>query len=70
MKIKICKNFSKVNKLQNKLTKAFPNDIIVIKKCIDLCDICKHEPTAKINSQKLKASRISKLIQKIDAIYK
>ncbi len=70
MKIKICKKFSKINKLQRKLTEAFPNDTIVIKKCIDQCKICEHQPSAQVRGQSLKASRISKLIHKIDTRYK
>jgi len=65
MKIKICKKFSKVNKLQRKLTIAFPDDSIIIKKCLNLCKICKHQPIAKVKSKRLKASRISELISKI-----
>ena len=65
MKIKICKKFSKVNKLQNKLTLAFPDDTIIIKKCLNLCKICKHQPIAKVKGKRLKASRISELISKI-----
>ena len=66
MKIKICKKYTKINTLQNKLTKAFPNDAVVVKKCLGLCKICKHQPVAEINKKKLKASRISKLIAKIE----
>jgi len=66
MKIKICKKFTKVNKLQHKLTLAFPNDTIIIKKCLNLCKICKHQPIAKIKGKRLKASRISALVNKIE----
>ena len=65
MKIKICKKFSKVNKLQNKLTLAFLDDTIIIKKCLNLCKICKHQPIAKVKGKRLKASHISELINKI-----
>ena len=65
MKIQICKKFSKVNKLQKKLTKAFPDHTIIIKSCIDMCDLCKKQPAVKINGKKLKAQRISQLISKI-----
>ena len=65
MKIKICKKFSKRNKLQNKLSKAFPNDTIIIKKCLNLCKICKHQPIAKVKGKRFKAKRISELISKI-----
>ena len=68
MKIQICKKFSKVNKLQKKLTKAFPDDSIVVKSCISMCKVCKKQPVAKANGKKLKAKRISKLISKIDAL--
>jgi hypothetical protein len=66
MKIQICKKFSKVNKLQNKLTTAFPDDTIVIKKCIDMCKLCKNQPVAKVKKKKLSAKRISTLIEKIE----
>ena len=65
MKIKICKKFSKINKLQCKLSKAFPDDTIIIKKCLNLCKFCKHQPIAKIKGKRLKAKRIFKLISKI-----
>jgi len=68
MKIEICKKFSKVNKLQKQLTKAFPNDTIIVKSCISVCKLCKKDPTVKINGEKLKAKRISKLISKIDEL--
>ena len=68
MKIKICKKFSKRNKLQNKLSKAFPNDTIIIKKCLNLCKICKHQPIAKVKGKRFKAKRISELINKIASI--
>ena len=66
MKIKICKKYTNINTLQSKLTKAFPDDAVVIKKCLDLCKICKHQPVAEVNKKKLKASNISKLITKIE----
>ena len=65
MKIQICKKFSKVNKLQKRLNQAFPDDTIVIKKCIDLCKVCQKHPAAKIKKQKFKAKSISSLISKI-----
>jgi len=68
MKIQICKNFSKVNKLQKKLTKAFPDDTIIIKSCISMCKMCKKQPVAKVNGKKLKAKRILMLISKIDGL--
>ena len=68
MKIQICKNFSKVHKLQKKLTKAFPEDTIIIKSCISMCKMCKKQPVAKADGTKLKSQRISKLISKIDEL--
>ncbi len=65
MKIQICKKFSKVNKLQKKLTKAFPDDTIIVKSCISMCKLCKTQPVAKVKGKKQKAKRISKLISKI-----
>ncbi len=66
MKIQICKKFSKANKLQKKLTKAFPDDTIIVKSCISMCKLCKKQPVVNVNGRKLKAKRISKLISKID----
>ena len=68
MKIQICKKFSKVDKLQIKLTKAFPEETIKIKSCINMCKKCKDQPVAKVKGKKLKAQRISRLIDKIDEL--
>ena len=68
MKIQICKKFSKVDKLQKKLAKAFPNDTITVKSCISMCKQCKNQPRAKISGKKIKAQEISKLISKIDEL--
>lgn len=68
MKIQICKKFSKVDKLQKKLTKAFPEEAIKIKSCINMCKKCKDQPVAKVKGKKLKAQCISKLIDKIDEL--
>jgi len=68
MKIKICKKFSNVNKLQKKLAQAFPDDKIIVKSCIDICKQCEDQPVAKVKGKKLKAQRIAKLISKIDAL--
>ena len=64
MKIKICKKFFIVNKLKNKLKKAFP-EATIKKECINLCKICKHQPVAKVNKSRFKAKRIAKLISQI-----
>ncbi|MCO4845764.1 MAG: DUF1450 domain-containing protein [Sulfurovum sp.] len=68
MKIQICKKFSKVNKLQKKLTKDFPDDTIIVKSCISMCKLCKKQPVAKVDGKKQKAKDISKLIAKIDKL--
>ncbi|MGB5506177.1 MAG: DUF1450 domain-containing protein [Sulfurovum sp.] len=68
MKIQICKKFSKVNKLQKKLAKAFPDDTITIKSCISMCKLCKKQPVAKVKGKKIKAQRIVKLIDKVDEL--
>lgn len=68
MKIQLCKKFSKINKLQNKLTKAFPDAKIKIKSCISMCKKCKDQPVAKVAGKKKKAKSISKFISKIDEI--
>jgi len=68
MKIQICKKFSEVNKLQQKLTKAFPDDTIIIKKCIGMCKYCKRQPVAKSKGKKFKTKRISMLISKLEEV--
>lgn len=68
MKIQICKKFSKVNKLQKKLTKAFPDDTVMVKSCISMCKLCKNQPVAKVDGKKQKSKRISKLISKIEEL--
>ena len=68
MKIQICKKFSKINKLQKNLTKAFPDDTVIVKSCISMCKLCKNHPAVKVNSNKYKAERISKLITKINEL--
>ncbi len=68
MKIQICEKFSEVNKLQTKLTKAFPDDTIIVKSCISMCKLCKKQPAVKVDGKKQKAKRISKLISKIDGL--
>jgi len=67
MKIKICRKYTNINKLQKKLSKAFPDDDVVIRKCLSMCKICKTQPVAKAAKKKFKAKRISKLIEKIEA---
>jgi len=65
MKIKICKNYKNINKLEKKLKLAFPDEKVIIKGCIDLCKICKEKPTAQTKSRRFKAADISSLIEKI-----
>jgi len=66
MKIKICKKSPKLNKLQKKLTIAFPTDTIVIKKCINACKDCKEQFIVRFKHQQYKAASISKLIKKVE----
>ncbi len=68
MKIQICKKFSKVNKLQKKLAKAFHDDTVIVKSCISMCKLCNKQPVAKVDGTKQKAKRISKLISKIEEL--
>ncbi len=68
MKIQICKKFSKADKLQKKLAKAFPDDTVMVKSCISMCKVCKDQPVAKVDGKRQKAKRISKLISKIEAL--
>ncbi|WP_309498016.1 DUF1450 domain-containing protein [Sulfurovum sp.] len=66
MKIQICKKFSNANKLQKKLTQAFPDDTIIIKSCMSMCKLCKTQPVAKVKGKKFTAKRISTLISKLE----
>ena len=66
MKIKICKKFSNINKLEKKLEKAFPDDKVIVKSCVSMCKQCKDQPVAKVDGKKKKAKSISRLIDKID----
>jgi uncharacterized protein YuzB (UPF0349 family) len=66
MKIQICRHFPKINTLRKKLSSAFPEDTIIIRKCISICKVCKTQPVAKIKGKKVKAKSISKLISKIE----
>lgn len=68
MKIQICKKFSEADKLQKKLTKAFPDDTVIVKSCVDMCKQCKKQPVAKVDGKKQKAKSISKLITKIEEL--
>ncbi|EIF51847.1 DUF1450 domain-containing protein [Sulfurovum sp. AR] len=68
MKIQLCKKFSKVDKLQKKLTKAFPYDAVTVKSCISMCKQCKKQPVAKVDGKKQKAKSISKLLSKIEEL--
>ncbi len=65
MKIQICKKYAKVNKLQKKLTKVFPDDMIILKSCISMCKVCKRQPVAKVKGKKFTAKRIATLISKL-----
>ena len=68
MKIKICKHFPKIKRFYKKLSKAFPNDEIIIKSCINMCKTCKKLPVAKVNGVKMKENSIKKTIKKIQKI--
>ncbi|MEA3433166.1 MAG: DUF1450 domain-containing protein [Campylobacterota bacterium] len=65
MKIKICKKFSKTKKFHKKLTKAFPDDDIIIKSCISMCKTCKKQAVAKVDGAKMKGRNIRKIIGKM-----
>ena len=69
MKINICKKFPKVKKFEKKLSKAFPDSTIKIKSCIGgFCKTCKSIPVAKVDRVKIKAKKVGKLIEKIEAL--
>jgi len=68
MKIKICKRFSKIKKFHKKLSKAFPDDDIIINSCISMCKTCKKQPVAKADGVKMKWKSIGKIIDKIENI--
>ena len=66
MKIKICKRFPKIEKFHKKLTKAFPDDEIIIKSCINMCKTCKKQPVAKVDGIRVRGKSIGKIIGKIE----
>jgi len=68
MKIKICKRFPKIKKFHKKLSKAFPDDEIIIKSCISMCKTCKKLPVAKVDGVKMKGTSIEKIINKIEKL--
>jgi len=68
MKIKICKRFPKIKKFHKKLTKAFPDDDIIIKSCISMCKTCKKQPVAKVDGVKMKGKSMGNIIAKIESI--
>ncbi|MFT7880543.1 MAG: hypothetical protein ABXS91_09130 [Sulfurimonas sp.] len=68
MKIKLCKKFPKIKKFEKKLSQAFPDVSIKVKSCIGMCKRCRSQPVAKINGVEMKAGKIGKLIEKIDAL--
>lgn len=55
-------------KFHTKLSKAFPDDDIIIKSCINMCKTCKKLPVAKVGGVKMKGKRIRKIIGKIENI--
>lgn len=63
MLIKICKNYSKKNKLVKKLTSFFPDSKVEIKSCIGMCEYCKDNPVANVGGKKIKKKSIKKFIQ-------
>ena len=68
MKIKICKHFPKIKKFHKKLTKAFPNDTIIMKSCISMCKTCKKLPVAKVDGVKIKGKSMGKIMHKIEKL--
>ena len=68
MKIKICKRFPKTKKFHKKLSKAFPDDEIIIKSCISMCKTCKKQPITKVDVVKMKGTSIGKIINKIEKL--
>lgn len=63
MLIKLCKNYSKKNKLVKKLTLNFPDAKIKVKSCIGMCKECRSKPTANIDGKKFKKKSIKKFIK-------
>ena len=68
MEIKICKHFPKIKKFHKKLTKAFPDDTITIKSCINMCKRCRELPVAKVDGVKMRGKSIEKVINKIEKL--
>ena len=53
-------------KFHKKLTKAFPDDEIVIKSCISMCKTCKKQLLATVDGVKMRGKSIGKIIGKIE----
>jgi len=66
MEIKICRRFPKIKKFHKKLSKAFPDDDIIIKSCINMCKTCKKQPVAKVAGIKINGKSMGKIINKIE----
>ncbi len=70
MLVKLCKNYSKVDKFARKLSLNFPDAQIKIKSCIKMCKYCKSQPTANIDGTKIKKKSIKKFIKVLKEEYK
>jgi len=57
-----CKKFHK------KLNKAFPDDDIIVKSCINMCKRCKKQPVTKVDGVKRKGKSIEKIMNKIEKL--
>jgi len=66
MQIKLCKKYSKINKLVKKITLNYPSAKIKIKSCIGMCKYCKLMPTAIVDGEKIKKKSIKKFIKALD----
>lgn len=67
MKIKLCKKYSKKNKLVKKIILNYPSAEITIKSCIGMCKYCKSMPTAIVDGKKIKKKSIKKFIKALDS---
>ena len=67
MKIKLCKKYSKTDKLVKKIRSNLPDAQIKIKSCIQMCKYCKSQPTADVHGKKIKKKSIKKFIKALKA---
>jgi uncharacterized protein YuzB (UPF0349 family) len=65
MKIRFCEHNKGKGKIYRRLTEEFPDLNIKIKDCIKQCSVCRDNPTATVDKQKVTAKDGDQLYEKI-----